>query len=297
MSELLRPVEYRFSFQKRSSYKGKSLFNIDSSGVFILEKDEVNTEEPSFKFTNIKYQSSNTNDPLLFSPVVWKYGRRLGVAAITNKNIFKPKWNRFRDKHRNPSNRVLLLLVEKLYFNTPLGMEYDTFSNGVYLPFFIDSDGRCRVGEQYKGLDYLAMPLDLPLETVFECKASDEKEIHLEGWVTLNEKNLDALLMDQGFRAKAKDYHVSRDFSIDSKITVIKDTVADVVKRISFNLNIKGEQDLFEEITYEVNTDFDSFQGNVYKIVDGKKYSQEEWEDYERDRKRPGRNFSLLDED
>ena len=297
MSELLQPIEYTFSFQKRSSYKGKSLFNIDCTGVFTLEKEEVNTEELSFKFANLSYKSSNTNDPLLFSPVEWKYNRGLGVAAITNKKSFKPKWNRFRDKHRNQSNRVLLLVVEKLYFNTPLGMEYDTFSNGVYLPFFIDSDGSYQVGVYYQGLDYLAMPLDIPLETIFECKTINEKETHLEGWVTLKETNLDALLIDQGFRSKAKDYHISRDFSIDSKITVIIDTVANIIKQITFTLSIKGEQDLLEEIDYTVNSDFNSYKGGIHKIVDGKKYTAEEWEEYERERRKPGRNFSLLDGD
>ena len=123
MSELLDPVEYRFSFHKKSSYKGRSLFNIESSGTFTLEKVGANADEQNFTFTNLSYNSSNTNDPLLFSPVEWKYVRDIGIAAITNKKNFKPKWNRFRDKHRNPSNRVLLMVIEKLYFNTPLGME------------------------------------------------------------------------------------------------------------------------------------------------------------------------------
>lgn len=69
MSDLPGPVEYRFSFSKKSNYKGESLFNLDSNGGFLFEKDEVNAEEPSFKFTNLKYQSSNRNDPLLFSPI------------------------------------------------------------------------------------------------------------------------------------------------------------------------------------------------------------------------------------
>lgn len=119
----------------------------------------------------------------------------------------------------------------------------------------------------------------------------------LEGWVTLNEQFLDNLLLDQGFRSKVKDYHVSRDFSIDSKIIVIKDTMADVVKQINFSLNIKEEQDLFEDITYDVHTDLDSYEGNVHNIFEGKKYTLEEWEAFESDRKRPGSNFSLLDGD
>ncbi|EFK36061.1 MULTISPECIES: hypothetical protein [Chryseobacterium] len=297
MSDLLNAVEYRFSFHKKSSYKGKSLFNIESSGTFTLEKVDGDKAESNFTFTNLSYKSSNTNDPLLFSPVEWKYSRDLGIAAIINKKNFKPKWNRFRDKHRNPSNRVLLMVIEKLYFNSPLGMEHDTFSNGVYLPFFIDSNGTYTEGENYRGLQYLSMPLDIPLDTVFVCKKAHEREILLEGWVTLNEQFLDNLLLDQGFRSKVKDYHVSRDFSIDSKIIVIKDTVADVVKQITFSLTVKGEQDLLEEITYEVHTDFDSYEGNVHKIFEGKKYTLEEWEEFERDRKRPGRNFSLLDGD
>lgn len=297
MSDLLNPVEYRFSFQKKSSYKGRSLFNIDSNGVFTLEKGEMNADEPSFKFTNLSYKSSNTNDPLLFSPVKWKYARSLGVAAITDKKNFKPKWNRFRDKHRNPTNRVMLMLIEKLYFNTPLGMEHDTFSNGVYLAFFIDSDGNYKKDEKYRGLDYLSMPLDIPLETIFECKEVTEKESHLEGWVTVNETNLDRLLMDQGFRTKAKDYHISRDFSIDSKITVIIDNAANIIKHITFKSSIKGEQELSEEIIYTVDSDFDSYSGGIHKIHEGKKYTLEQWEEYETERRKPGRNFSLLDGD
>ena len=297
MSELLDPVEYRFSFHKKSSYKGKSLFNIESSGTFTLEKVGANADEQNFTFTNLSYKSSNTNDPLLFSPVEWKYVRDIGIAAITNKKNFKPKWNRFRDKYRNPSNRVLLMVIEKLYFNTPLGMEHDTFSNGVYLPFFIDSDGTYQVGMHYKGLDYLAMPLDLPLETIFECREHNEKETHLEGWVTLKEADLDRLLTDQGFRGKAKDYHISRDFSIDSKITVIIDNAANVIKHITFKSSIKGEQDLSEEIFYMVDSDFDSYRGDIHKIHDGKKYTLEDWEQYMREQRKPGRNFSNLDWD
>ncbi|KXH84870.1 hypothetical protein [Chryseobacterium kwangjuense] len=297
MSELLDHVEYRFSFHKKSSYKGKSLFNIESSGTFTLEKVDANADEQNFTFTNLSYKSSNTNDALLFSPVEWKYVRHIGIAAITIKKNFKPKWNRFRDKYRNPSNRVLLMVIEKLYFNTPLGMEHDTFSNGVYLPFFIDSDGTYQVGTHYKGLDYLSMTLDLPLETIFECREHNEKETYLEGWVTFKESNLDRLLADQGFRGKAKDYHISRDFSIDSKITVIIDNAANVIKHITFKSSIKGEQDLSEEIFYMVDSDFDSYRGDIYKIHDGKKYTLEDWEQYMREQKKPGRNFSNLDWD
>lgn len=49
MSGLLNPVEYRFSFHKKSSYKGKSLFNIESSGTLTLEKVDANADEQSFK--------------------------------------------------------------------------------------------------------------------------------------------------------------------------------------------------------------------------------------------------------
>ncbi|AZB25174.1 MULTISPECIES: hypothetical protein [Bacteroidota] len=294
MSDLLNAVEYRFSFHKKSSYKGKSLFNIESSGTFTLEKVDADTAESNFTFTNLSYKSSNTNDPLLFSPIEWKYSRDLGIAAIINKKNFKPKWNRFRDKHRNPSNRVLLMVIEKLYFNSPLGMEHDTFSNGVYLPFFIDSDGTYEVGKYYKGLDYLAMPLNLPLETIFECKEYNEKETHLEGWLTLKEQDLDSLLMDQGFRAKAKDYHISRDFAVDSEIIVLIDSYANIIKKIIFKLSIKGEQDLLEEINYTVISDFDSYKDGIHKIHEGMKFTLEQWEEYERERKKPGRNFNLL---
>jgi hypothetical protein len=61
----------------------------------------------------------------------------LGIAAIINKKNFKPKWNRFRDKHRNPSNRVLLMVIEKLYFNSPLGMEHDTSFRMAFIYLFL----------------------------------------------------------------------------------------------------------------------------------------------------------------
>lgn len=296
MYDQTSPAEYSFSFRKRSSYKGKTLLNVDSSGKFALTKTELDNGEYNFTFKNLEYNLGNNKDPLIFTPIVWRYNRKLGVAGIVDKKNFKPYWNRYRDKYRNVGNRVIFMIIEKLYFNTPLGMEYDAFSNGIHLPFFINSDGVYIVGQHYKGLDYLSMPLDIPLETTFLCTENNEKEIHLEGWITLHEANLDALLRDQGFKSKAKYYHLSRDFSIVSKIEVVLDTAANIIKHIAFTLSVKGEDDLTEEINYTVDSDFDSYHGGIHKIFDGKKYTEQEWEKYEKEQNKPGRNFSLLDD-
>ncbi|KPE51117.1 hypothetical protein [Chryseobacterium indologenes] len=297
LDEQSEPVEYRFSFKKNSSYKGKSLLNINSSGRFTLLKEKADQDESIFTFKNLEYSSNITKDPLIFSPVAIHYNRKLNLAAIKDKKNFKPQWNRYRDKHRSANNRALLLIVEKLYFNTPLGMEYDILSNGVYLPFFLNEKGMYTENEHYRGLDFLSIPLDIPMETTFLCRCSDEKETHLEGWINLKEEHLDGLLLNQSFRNKAKDYHISRDFTIKSKIEIKLETITNVIKHIKLNYILKGEQDLFEEIDYTVDTDFDSYKDGCFRIFEGKRYTQTEWEEYEKERKKPGRNFSLLDED
>lgn len=296
MQDKIEAVVYNFKIKKSSAFKGKALLNLNASGKFSLSCNKLDAGDLSFIFTNMEYNSINTKDPLIFNPVTWHYNWKLNLAAITEKKSFKPLWNNYRNKHSNTANKVQFLVLEKLYFETPLGMEYDTFSNGVYLPFFNDSKGMYLTGEHYRGLDLLLMPLNIPVKTKFLCKELNDREVLLEGCIEFNEEVMEKLLSNQNFKVKARSYHFSLDFSIDSKIEIVIERITNVIKKITCRNIISGADELFEETNYEVCTDFDSYHGGIHKIVDDKKYTIEEWEELERERKKPGRNFSLLDD-
>lgn len=277
MLENQEPIKYSFSFEKDSSYKNKTLLNVISDGKFSLSIKEIDDLNRNYKFSNLNYQQQGVKEPLIFSPIEWQYNRKLNIAGIKSKENFKPIYDRYKDKHRTPANKNVFLTVEKLYFNTPLGMESDMLSNGVCILFFINNDSDFENGKIYKGLDFISLPLNLPMKTTFECKSIDDEYVELEGWIDLNEENLDVLLKNQSFINHAKEYHISQDFQISSSINVKLEKSTQTVLEGKYTSKIKGGNKLLEEVKFEVVSTSYEFQNQVYQTYKGKKYTYMEW--------------------
>lgn len=294
MLEKQDSVKYSFSLQKESYYKNKTLLNVISDGKFNLSVKEIDEYNTKYKFINLDYQQQGVKDPLVFSPIEWQYNRELNIAGIKSKEKFKPIYDRYKDKHRTTANKSVFLTIERLYFNTPLGMESDMLSNGVCLLFFINNDRDFEKGKIYKGLDFISLPLNLPMKTSFECKSIDDKYVEFEGWIDLNEENLDVLLKSQNFINHAKDYHISQDFQISSSINIKLEKLTRTLLEGKFTSKIKGGNKLLEEIKFEIYSTFFKFQNQVYNTYKGKNYTYTEWISFEKERHKTKKEKSIL---
>lgn len=280
------PAKYPFSFTKNSVYKKKTLFNLDSKGIISLfrEQEEQSEAIVQYTFRSLEYIQKNVQSPLLFNPVKWIYNTGLNVAAIKNKENHRLVWNKYRDKYKNPQNQTALMAVERLYFHTPLGLEYDAFSNGTYLLFFLPLDIGIKKETIIKGLDWLLMPINIPLNTTFKCINIDTQYITFKGWVSLDEKMLDELLRKDNFKNKAKKYHFSKDFQLESEIDLTIEVATKRLYKAEFNLKVKGEkEELYEIMNYSIHSEQYDIKYGVYKTHKGKSYTKEEWEDFEQE--------------
>lgn len=157
-------------------------------------------------------------------------------------------------------------------------------SNGVSLLFYINVANDFEKGKIYKGLDFISLPLNLPMKTSFECKSIDDKYIELEGWINLNEENLDILLKNQSFINHAKEYHTSQDFQITSSIKVKLEKSTQKVLEGKYTSKIKGGNKLLEEVKFEVISAAYEFHNQIYKTYKGKSYTFTEWREFEKER-------------
>ncbi len=249
-------IAYLFDFYKYHKYKGKTILNIESNGSFNTQRliREEGSNLPEYVFRSESYHQERMKDPLIFSPLKWIYNKAEHAASIKSKDHLKRVWCRYRDKYRRPENAAGLLVFERLLFNVPMGMEYDFFSNGAYLPFFIDIyDIDIEEETVLKTQDWVLMPMSIPVNTYFKCTKLTDESIYLDGWLTLDEDKLDELLTKEIFRQKAKSYHFSKDFRIESSIKVVIDIRNACLHSALFSLEISGENDsLHERMQYEV---------------------------------------------
>lgn len=297
MLEKQDSVKYSFSFEKDSSYKDKTLLNVISNGKFSLLIKKIDDLNKNYKFINLDYQQQGVKDPLVFSPIEWQYNRELNIAGIKSKENFKPIFDKYKNKYRTAANKSVFLTVEKLYFNTPLGLESDMLSNGVCILFFINHDNDFQKGKTYKGLNFISLPLNLPLKTTFECKSIDDQHIELEGWIDLHEENLDVLLKSQSFINHAKEYHISQDFQISSCINIKLEKLTKTVLEGKFTSTIKGGNKLLEEIKFEICSTSYKFQNQVYNTHKGKNYTYTEWIAFEKEKHKNKEQESILQQE
>lgn len=277
-------TKYHYSFNKKSYYKKKTLIQIDSNGIIshLRENDESESIE-KYTFRCLEYKYKNIKSPLILNPVKWIYNTNLNVAAIKNKENHKLVWNKYRDKHRTPQNQASFMVIERLYFHTPLGLEYDAFSNGIYLLFFIPLNAKIKKDTFIKGLDWLNIPINLPFNTTFRCSDINNKFINLKGWISLDEKILDELIRNDNFKNKAMKYHFSKDFQVESEIDLIIEVETKSLYKADFNLEIKGDNNnLHETMNYSILSEYYNDKNKVYKTYEGKKYTKDEWEQLEK---------------
>jgi len=266
---------YVFNFYKRQEYEKKIIQQIESKGQFNLKlyPKEETQEYYDLVFRNEIYSQAGVKDPFVFNPVKWRLDKKSNIAYVKSKDNMKIAWQRYKDKYRRPENIASLLVIERLYFNAPLGFEYSSYSTGPYLPFFINIfDIELDSEIVIKGQDWLLIPVNIPVNTHFKCAAITPDNIILDGWISLDEEKLDTLLAKESFRDKAKSYHFSKDFRLISEIKVCIDIHTSYLHSAIFKLNIDGEDGkLKEDMHYEIKRNFDTLaEDDNSKIIKGR---------------------------
>lgn len=263
---------YEFKFYKEHIFKKKHETLIETEGVLNLSRKQCENIDNSISciFETEKLLQKGIKDPLIFSPVLWNFNINLNMAGVNSKEELKLIWNRFKNKYRKQDNLVGFMVLENLYFNTIFGLEYSSFSHSPYLLFFINIyKDNFEENDIIKGLDWILMPMSIPVNTTFKCLAITDKSIILDGWVTLDEEKLEEMFRQKKFREQARGYHYSKDFNIDSKIKVIIDSRTSSLLSASFDLEINGEQgQLFEKMKYEIKRNSNTTK--TYNVVIGK---------------------------
>lgn len=278
------PSAYTFNFSKQSSYKDKSLASFNSKGKLNFQRQETDIENVfEYIFKSIEYQQDNNNSPLLFSPVKCLYDQNKNDFEIKNKDNFKLVWERYRDKHRNKNNQVLILSLERLYFHTDKGIEFDVLSNAPYLPFFIPQPAKLEKESILPSINWLFIPLNLPLKTTYKCQEINDDIIYLKGWVSLDEESLDSLMTKDNFKLRAKDYHFSRDFQINSDLKIKLNTKTQLLYKAEYEIRITGENNLKEITRYSLYSESHQEERGIYKTHKGKNYTKEEWAKFEQE--------------
>lgn len=245
--------EYLFSIEKISKYKKIKMPDIICKGAFNvsrIELDESNETEYIFRFNS--FEQKGLKEPLILTPFKWIIDKETKNIQIKNKTNLMAIWKRYRDRHNKPELQASFLILERLLFHTSLGFEYYSFSYSVYQPFFIPCLKDIKNDDIIESQDWLFMPMDIPLDTYYKVAKNTDQLIYLSGWVTLDKEKLDKLLLKEQFRRKAKEYHFSQDFTIDSKIDILIDKKSNRMLNAKFELEIKGKDDLSEKYSYWV---------------------------------------------
>ncbi|MDR3339885.1 MAG: hypothetical protein LBT25_07340 [Candidatus Symbiothrix sp.] len=253
----MESIRYDFQFYKNHIYKKTSTLELETKGEIRLLRKASERFENSLEyiFRSDKFIQKGVSDPLVFNPVKWIFNLQLNTSGIDEKGDLKLIWNRYRDKYRKQENLIAFKLLENLYFNIPLGMEYQAFSNTPYLVFFINLfENEIEKETVVKGLDWILMPMSIPVNTTFRCTNLDERRMELNGWISLDDEKMDVLMSDKQFKETAKSYHFSKNFSMESQIKVIYESKTSYLHFASFDLEVKGEDGkLHEEMRYEIN--------------------------------------------
>ncbi|MEN9917679.1 MAG: hypothetical protein RL662_115 [Bacteroidota bacterium] len=273
-------ITYDFIFRKKHIYKKTIELSSDTNGTINLQRKESEKFQDCceylFKYKN--FISKDVEDPLLFDPIIWIFNLKLNAAGINSKEDLKLLWNKYKNKYRSHDNIVKFSTLENLYFKALFGMEYMFFSNSPFLVFFINYyNMEILEGATIKGLDFLLMPMSIPVNTWYKCRKIDEKHISLDGWLTLDDDKLERLITQKQFLDKAKSYHFSKDFRLESKINVCIDIKTSALHTASFKLDINGEEGkLKEEMYYEIKSNLDLNPNEGYivgrpRFLDGKR--------------------------
>ncbi len=182
--------KYNFNFHKYTSYNKKILINVLTEGEFNVtlyhDSDPLN-QEYIFKYD--KFIQKGLKEPLIFSPFKWIFYKNKNEATIKSKNGLEAIWKRYRDKYNKRELQASLLMHERLFFHTPRGLENYSFSYNIYLPFFINTPHDLKVDDIIEGIDWLLIPIDIPVNTHYKCKDINQSLITLEGWITLDKEN------------------------------------------------------------------------------------------------------------
>lgn len=83
------PSKYQFAFHQKSTYKNKTLLNVDSHGSisYLRQEEKAQKETLQYIFRILKYTQKNVQSPLLFTPVKWAYNTKLNITGI-KKSIY-----------------------------------------------------------------------------------------------------------------------------------------------------------------------------------------------------------------
>lgn len=254
--ESLQSEKYNFQFYKNHSYGKNNDLCIDSQGTIclsvILSERFENCLE--FLFTSERFLQKGIKDPLIFSPVKWIYNLDFNVAGINNKDDLKLIWRKYKDKYRNPHNLATFMMLESLYFNVNLGMEYSACSNSPYLIFFTNVFNMdIQQDSIIKGLDFILMPMSIPVSTTYRCTSINENRVEFLGSIITNELALEKMYTEKKFREQARTYHYSKDFNLNSKIKIIINPKTSSLTYADFSLDINGENGKLQEtMNYKV---------------------------------------------
>jgi len=246
-------VGYHFKYSKRSQFKTEKISDIKSNGEFSLSIS--NSENLELVFRNKSYSTNMTSDPLVFSPVKLSYNSESNFFVIKNKESIKMQWDKHKEKYRNPKNLSMIMVVERLYFHILFGLEYDLLSSSAYIPFFSNFYDR-DFNEDYviHGMSWVLTPLSIPVKIQYKLQHQQKNLIFLAGLVSLDEEKLSELIADKNFQQRAKSYHFTKNFTIDSDIKVVYDLDTGYLVSSNFKIKISGKDEgLEDEISFQLN--------------------------------------------
>lgn len=269
-----KPIKYNYTFQKKHIYK--KIVELDSNAKaaisMVRKKSEKYDKCIEYIFKTSSFRQEGVKDPLVFDPLKWIFNLELNGAGVNSKDELKLLWNRHKDKYRHKDNMMAFMALENLYFNSLFGMEHMYFSNSPYLVFFINVFNKeIQPDTIIKGLDFLLLPMSIPVNTTYKCTKIDQTHIYLDGWLSLDEKKLEKLITQKQFKEYAKSYHYSKDFRIDSEIKICFDIGSSSLSSATFKLDINGESNKLKENTYYKIDRNDSIAHNTvtrFKIID-----------------------------
>jgi len=217
----------------------------------LVENDDLCTKE--YVFTYSQFVQKGLKEPLIFSPIKWIFEVEKKHAYIKTKTNVQAIWKRYRDRHNRPEYQAYFLMLERLFFHTPGGLENYSLSHTFYLPFLFHLTAGIKENDIINGVDWLFMPMNIPVNTYYKCLKNSNEEIILDSWITLDKERLDELLTKEKFRNKAKDYHFSQDFTISSDIKIIFKNFT--LHSVNFRVEIKNNNGLYEMFQFTIERD------------------------------------------
>jgi len=251
-------MKYSFSLEKKFQFEGQTQLDLITEGTFDVTKEKQQDKLTSFSFVTNSFKQKKVKEPLIFSPFNWEYNNDKHSLEVMSKRDIELTWKKYRDKFISKENKITFLVLERVFFNMPKGLENYSLSHSYDLPFFIDVTNDIKVGDIIEGPSWLLIPAIIPVNTYYKCIYNSEK-IVLNGWLSVDKEKLDSYLLSEIFRSKAKNYHYSQEFNIDSKIEIhIDKKDLNLIKAI-FELNIKGDDDLSEVFKYKINNNKSTF--------------------------------------